>query len=394
MVLRGSASSVGGVGGGGVRRVKFLLRIAGVPLRVVGAALSQADGWTSRIVRWILTFAEPRIALLAGVLLIVVIVLWVAVPEQSDAIRNFGLVIAAIVALPIAIWRSRVAERQADTAQQSVLNERYQKSAEMLGSSVLSVRLGGIYALERLAWEHPAQYHVEVMKLLFAFIRQPIADEDTTDYAMIGVRGARQDVQAALDTVRLCRAENRMLELNSQFFVDLHGADLRKSDVSNINLSTMLLASVQAFRYRSFGGRGVVSDLSHAKVTDAELSLAIIASAHCAFTDFSDSRLVSAKMPNAFFIRTSFRNAHLGGADVSGASFEDANLRGAKLRRTNLSGAKFRESEPRAMGLTQEQLNEACADPSKRPDLGNVVDADTGEALVWRGGACDDSEGG
>ena len=51
----------------------------------------------------------------------------------------------------LAVWRSIVAERQADTAQQSLLNERYQKGAEMLGNEVLSVRMGGIYALGRLA---------------------------------------------------------------------------------------------------------------------------------------------------------------------------------------------------------------------------------------------------
>lgn len=72
----------------------------------------------------------------------------------DSTIRNFGLVSAAIIALPLAAWRSWMAERQVKTAQHSLLNERYQKGAEMLGSQVLTVRLGGIYALERLAAEH------------------------------------------------------------------------------------------------------------------------------------------------------------------------------------------------------------------------------------------------
>ena len=37
------------------------------------------------------------------------------------AIRNLVLVLAAIAALPLAIWRSKVAERQADTAQRGLL---------------------------------------------------------------------------------------------------------------------------------------------------------------------------------------------------------------------------------------------------------------------------------
>ena len=43
----------------------------------------------------------------------------------------------------------------------------------MLGSDVISVRLGGIYALERIASEHPYQYHVQIMKLFNTFARHP-----------------------------------------------------------------------------------------------------------------------------------------------------------------------------------------------------------------------------
>ena len=43
----------------------------------------------------------------------------------------------------------------------------------MLGSEVLSVRLGGIYALARLAREHPEEYHVQIMRLLLCFCPKP-----------------------------------------------------------------------------------------------------------------------------------------------------------------------------------------------------------------------------
>ena len=46
----------------------------------------------------------------------------------------------------------------------------------MLGSGVLSVRLGGIYALERLAKEHPEEYHIQIMELLCSFVRHPTRD--------------------------------------------------------------------------------------------------------------------------------------------------------------------------------------------------------------------------
>ena len=59
----------------------------------------------------------------------------------STTLRNVALVIGGVAAILLAMWRSRVSERQAtiaqcqaETAQQSLMNERYQRGAEMLGS--------------------------------------------------------------------------------------------------------------------------------------------------------------------------------------------------------------------------------------------------------------------
>ena len=100
---------------------------------------------------------------------------WLSIESNGSTIRNIVLAAAAIIALPLAIWRSTVAERQAKTAQRSLLNERYLKGAEMLGSEVLSVRLAGIYALSDLALEHSEDYHTKIMSLFCAFVRNPPA---------------------------------------------------------------------------------------------------------------------------------------------------------------------------------------------------------------------------
>ena len=48
----------------------------------------------------------------------------------------------------------------------------------MLGNSVLTVRMGGIYALQQLAEEHSGQYHVQVMRLFCTFVRLPTKDNE------------------------------------------------------------------------------------------------------------------------------------------------------------------------------------------------------------------------
>lgn len=93
--------------------------------------------------------------------------------SNSETLRNVSLVLGAVVALVIAIWRSMVADRQADTAQRSLTYKRFQKGVEMIDSPFLAVRLGGIYALDHLAKEYPSEHHVQVMQVLCAFVRNP-----------------------------------------------------------------------------------------------------------------------------------------------------------------------------------------------------------------------------
>ena len=69
----------------------------------------------------------------------------------STTIRNLFIVAGVPPGIFLTWWRLSVADDQAATAQRSLQNDRYQKGAEMLGSAVLSVRLGGIYVLRNLA---------------------------------------------------------------------------------------------------------------------------------------------------------------------------------------------------------------------------------------------------
>ena len=170
----------------------------------------------------------------------------------STTVRNVGVVIGGVIAILLAVWRGTVADRQAkagqrqsETAQQGLLNERYQKGAEMIGSGVLSVRLGGVYALQRLAEEHPKQYHVQIMRLFCAFARHPTEDdsEDAGRTEAGTERGLeekrdnrpelRPDVQAVMEAIGA--RGKRGLEIEKQeehWRLDLRGAGLRHAILS------------------------------------------------------------------------------------------------------------------------------------------------------------------
>ena len=318
-----------------------------------------------RRLNWLRTFGGRQVAALVVVVLAVAGVLsvvfwdWLNGGESPSAIiRNLGLVIGGVIAGLLAMWRSTVAERQADTAQrqaetaqEGLRNERYQTGAKMLGSVVLSERLGGIYALQRLAHEHPEQYHVEIMQMFCAFARRP--PELPGGLRMRG----REDVRAVLRAIS-GRSEAGLAreKAANRFQLNLDDADSYRLRLYDAKLSGASLRD---------------TDFSHAELPGADLSGAHMDSAHLYDADFTKANLSGVKFPGAMFNR-----AKLGGANLEGACLEDAGLSCA-----DLSGC----GQNPAIGLTQSQLDKACANENQPPKLGGVVDAETGEPLVWRG---------
>ena len=80
------------------------------------------------------------------------------------------------------------------------MTDRYTKAIEQLGSDKLDVRIGGIYALERVARDS-ARDHPTVMEVLTAFIREHSRDaQQVADHQLTGSRtrpGHRNTIDAA-----------------------------------------------------------------------------------------------------------------------------------------------------------------------------------------------------
>ena len=302
----------------------------------------------------------------------------------STTIRNLGILFAALVALPLAVWRAQVADeqataareqaeaadRQAETAQADLRNKRYQDSAAMLGSEVLAVRLAGIYALERLAQEHPQEHHIEVMKLLCACLRHPSkgwesvpveAAEQGGGSASGGRLGGwlaeqRADAEAALNAISNCHGRQLELEHKAEFRLDLRKADFRGTVLPAVNLSDAQL-----------GGSHLVDVLMVA-------------------WDLTDADLVGADLTDAKLRRANLKRARLIGAKLTGADFTGSlHFKGFARPLGYPSSLKGMAST----GLTQAQLDHANADPDEPPNLDGVRDTKTGKQLVWRGRTLD-----
>ena len=187
----------------------------------------------------------------------------------STTARNVGILFFGLIAIEFGIWRGIVASRQAKTSQRGLLNERYQKGAEMLGSKVLSVRLGGIYALQRLASDEPEQYHVQIMLLLSAFVRNPTKDQEYNTTPSTGVLELnikdhllREDIQDALTVICTRSDADIKLEKKANYRLNLIQANLTGTNLSRANLTDALLILTNL----------TGANLSHAKgLTQAQL---------------------------------------------------------------------------------------------------------------------------
>ncbi len=219
----------------------------------------------------------------------------------------------------------------------------------MLGSDILSVRVGGIYALRGLVEDVPSVYGVPVKRLLCAFIRNPTEDSSllfNDELPDAEAPPLRDDVKAALEAVTVRHASEVERERKMGIVHDIVRSQLQRSALIGTNFANFNLSSV---------------DLTNSLLAKADFSYAFLAF-----------------------------------ADLSGADLGDANFKRTILNECNLSGAKFvsiavgSDQHTRnivARNLTQAQLDQAVAAPDNPPILDGVIDAETGEQLVWRGSA-------
>ncbi len=308
-----------------------------------------SQGWTG--LRRRIPRVAPREGLLWVVSIVVVLVVgsvlswvfWDCLHDDRESVsstmRNLGLVIGAAVAAMLAVWRSRVAERQASAAdsqveatRQSLLNERYQQGAEMLGGKDLSVRLGGIYALQRLAEERPNQYHIQIMQLLCAFVRHPTKHEEIE---LVG--DLRQDIQAALHSISYCHKAQLPLESEDNYRLGLENSDMSYGVLADIDLSNAHFLGANLSHALLLRASLSGADFSQANLHSADLTHSTLMGATMWSTDLTETDLRGANLFRANLVNLDLSRCRLGGVILSHALLNGVNLESADLSRSNLS---------------------------------------------------------
>jgi uncharacterized protein YjbI with pentapeptide repeats len=262
------------------------------------------------------------------------------------------------------------------------VTDRYTKAIEQLGAGGLDVRIGGIYALERVARDS-ARDHPTIMEVLAAFIREhsheqwppPVGNEPG---AAPPARGTRPDVQAAVTV--LGRRNTR----HDRQRINLAGADLTGAVLYRANLTRANLTGADLTRAALAG-----ADLTRASLTGAtliranvaDLTGASLAEAILAPTDLTGANLFHANLAGAFLAQATLARAALVGADLSEAVLIGATLVGADLTSANLTGANLTHANFTDAKLTDEIL--APTDLT-RADLTDVIWPKAAVPEGWR----------
>ncbi len=229
---------------------------------------------------------------------------------------------------------------QLQVAQQGQITERFTRAIDQLGHAQLDVRLGGIYALERIARDSPAD-RATIGEVLTAFVRshapwpprrpgQYVAAAPIDQVPELQVQAA--DVQACLTVLGRGgfasppEGHGDPLSPYAPYAVDqldLHAVDLRHANLWGAHLEGADLSG---------------ADLEGANLLNVDLEGADLSGAH-----LEGANLVGADLERADLHGADLEGADLGSAHLEGANLGDADLEGADLVGAHLEGALANE---------------------------------------------------
>ena len=260
----------------------------------------------------------------------VLILLW-----QLEQVALVQIIITASVGglgLYVGLRQLRATEKSTSVAQANVrvaqeghLTEGFTQAIEHLGSDKIEIRVGGIYALERIAKDSEKD-HGPIMEVLTAYVREraPRREENTDE-------PPPADIQAILTVFGRRKTTGPYRRIG--------GGSVE--------------GGVPGQWQTSGKGRGPDSlDLNHTHLVGAELISADLTTANLAGANLSGATLVGANLTMATLAGANLYEAKLYEADLTMADLNAADLSGANLDAAELILAALTG----AKNLTAEQV--------------------------------------
>jgi len=321
-------------------------------------------------------------------------------------------------------WQNlKATQRNVLVAEDKQVTERFSKAVEMLGNeNSLYIRLGGIYALERIAKDSPKD-HWQVIEVLTAFVREKarLKNEQKPFYITDHFAGMHEDFHedpygdscedysnedewdgttrnpnrnyiypCPVDIQAILTALGRRIrthENGEQHHLDLNQTDLRgivlTGDLTGINLQGVNLQWAELKNVEMIGANLTKANLELAKFEGANLQGVNLEDAQLQWARFMSTKFCKANLKNVDFRETTFQESDLSQADLmqsnfsgaklcrntrdtlrhakqlSEANFSEVDLSGINLKNTTLKSTDFSKANLSGADLTGAHLEEA-----------------------------------
>ena len=304
---------------------------------------------------------------------------------RSEVVRNLGLLFVGAAGLFFAIWRgfiansnARTARQQAAIAEQGQITERFSAAVALLGNKGdATVRVGGIYALGRIARESIELDHVAVMQTLVNFIcHSPYAAmgeellrrykvgmekyEVAVEVAIANHGNAEgvdlpttptvqecPDIVAALEVIRDRSGEQRAWEERRDYKPSLSGARLMALNLRGVDFTGHELSRAKFDWSNLEDAKFVNADCYYSSYMNSNLSRVFFS-----FADLREADLRGARIFNGRFIGAKIIAADFTEANLSLANFLNADLLGASLCDATLSHTVFQDADLHGVEFT------------------------------------------
>lgn len=292
--------------------------------------------------------------------------------DDPESIRNLAYAIGALLAavalsatIPFQLIKVWVNERLAKTTEQGHMTDRITKAVEQLGAEKtiweageqktapnLEVRLGAIYALERIA-QDSMRDHIPVMEILTAYVRHNAPAEGAAkievDYESKNWRQKLNeeitkigpppiDIQAILTVIGRRKPKHIAFEWNahanpikSQYRLDLRSTNLQKLNLGKSSFDYALISESELQGTNYSDANLVGTDLSESKIQGADFKNTILMDANFRWANVQATVFISAKLEDADLRKTNLKGAVFNGANLRGTDFSKANLQAGIL---------------------------------------------------------------
>ncbi len=223
------------------------------------------------------------ILFLALCLQIIVTLLGLSNIDEIDS--NFALAFLGTVSGGVALFtgyiailrsetntqQNEIANRQAITAEEGLITDRINKAVESLGRNddgkrLIQVRVGALYALERIA-QDSIRDHVRIIKILCAYIRNTSSNDGESD-KIEWIRDDIRTIQIIISGRDQWSEYNRRLEMEA--------ADVKTFDFFNCHLEGAEFQTANLYRANFNKANLKNAWLNHANIGEARLENAIL----------------------------------------------------------------------------------------------------------------------